>query len=411
MKNSTTTTMLYGIVVGGGEDDPAPDQSNNVRVYCPSIHGKDVNFKHLAFSPRLISPDRAGMQSFVGGLDYGSLVLVQKDTGSSQCQIVGLANDLNNYESGIPGNMNLMNNPVIAAILNKSMGMSRPPTIQETTEGGAKVFKIKERGDHNHNLLKGLPTHGALFPLNGIPIDPIKSINTAIQASFNIPSLDVLSSLPGVAMSLGSLLNRITSNASMLKQLKKNMPIAALNAATSMSVLVQSIEQSESSGFMTSGRVNEEVYMENAIELLSQCTNVSDVISATARLQSDTSLFGMEAYGPTVIEQETPFGKIKTSYSAKGEQITLTPASVAQGLSALSGLMSSASGFPSAIPGQNLFGQSSGTILNMIQRLPSSQTTAAINLLNQLNTSGVAQELHSMFEKLTKGGNPINDVD
>jgi len=409
MKNSTTSSLLYGIVVGGGEDDPAPDQSNNLRVYCPSIHGKDVNFKHLAFSPRLISPDRAGMQSFVGGLDYGSLVVVYKDTGSNQCQILGLANDLNNYESGIPGNLNLMNNPIIANLLNRSMGVFRPPTIQETTQGGAKVFKIDERGDHNHNLLKGLPTHGALFPLNGIPIDPIKGINTAIQPSFNIPGLNVITSLPGIAMSLGSLLNKILSNANMSKQLKNSMPISALNAAISMSTLVQSIEQSESSGFMTSGRVNEEVYMENAVELLKQCTNVSDVISATTRLQSDTSLFGLEEFGPTVVEEDTPFGKIMTSYSASGEQIKLTPASVAQGISTLTNLMSG-SGFPSSVPGQNLFGNSSGTILNMIQRLPSGDATAAIGLLNQLNTSGVAQKLHSMFEKVAKGGNPIDDV-
>jgi hypothetical protein len=70
----------------------------------------------------------------------------------------------------------------------------------------------------------------------------------------------------------------------------------------------------------------------------------------------------------------------------------------------------SGSGFPSSVPGQNLFGNSSGTILNMIQRLPSGDATAAIGLLNQLNTSGVAQKLHSMFEKVAKGGNPIDDV-
>ena len=350
------------------------------------------------------------MQSFSGGLDPGSMVVAYKDTGSTQCQILGLASDLNNYENGIPGNIGLLQiAPQLAQFLNKSTGVSQPPTIQEAMEAGAKIFKIIEKGDHKHNLLKGLPTHGALFPLNGIPIDPIKGINTAIQASFNIPGLDVLTSLPGVAMSLGGLLNKILSNANMSKQLKNSMPMAALNAAISMGALVQSIEQSESSGFMTSGRVNEDVYTENAVELLKQCTNLSDVISATTRLQSDTSLFGLEEFGPTVVEEDTPFGKIMTSYSASGEQIKLTPASVAQGISALTNLMSG-SGFPSSVPGQNLFGNSSGTILNMIQRLPSGDATAAIGLLNQLNTSGVAQKLHSMFEKVAKGGNPIDDV-
>jgi hypothetical protein len=116
----------------------------------------------------------------------------------------------------------------------------------------------------------------------------------------------------------------------------------------------------------------------------------------------------MEAYGPTVVEQDTAFGKIKTSYGATGSQMTLTPASVAQGIGALSSLMSLASEFSSVVPGQNLFGESSGTILNMIQRLVPEQAGAAISLLNQLNTSGVAKDLHKMIEKVVQGGNPID---
>jgi hypothetical protein len=410
-KNSAASGLLYGIVVGGDQSDPDPDQANGLRVYFPTIHGKDVNPQHLAFSPRILSPDRAAMQSFSGGLDPGSLVVAYKDTGSSQCQILGLASDLNNYESNVPGNIGLLQiAPVLAQFLNKSTGVSRPPTIQQTTEGGAKVFKINERGDHNHNLLKGLPTHGALFPLNGIPIDPIKGIRTAIEAATNIPTEGLLNSLPGIAISLGSLLNMILSIRAFNKQLKNKIPPQTFNALGSMSALIQNMEQGESSGFMTSGRVNPDVYIVNAVELLSQCTNISDLMTATVRLQSDDSLFGMEKYGPTVVEDETQFGKIKTSYGSTGDQMTLTPATVAQGLSVLSGLMSSVSGFPSVVPGQNLFGQSSGTILNMIQRLAPGQASAAINLLNQVNTSGVAQELHKMIEKVVEGGNPIDHV-
>jgi hypothetical protein len=410
-KSSAASGLLYGIVVGGDQSDPDPDQANGLRVYFPTIHGKDVKVKDLAFSPRILSPDRAAMQSFSGGLDPGSMVVAYKDTGSTQCQILGLASDLNNYESNIPGNIGLLQiAPILAQYLNMSTGVSRPPTIQQSTEGGAKIFKINERGDHNHNLLKGLPTHGALFPLNGIPIDPIKSITTAIEAATNIPTEGLLNSLPGVAVSLGSLLNNILAVKNSSKQLKNKMSSSTFNALGSMNALIQSMEQGESSGFMTSGRVNQEVYTANAIDLLSQCTNLSDLTASMLRLQSDTTLFGMEAYGPTVVEQETEFGKIKTSYGATGDQMTLTPATVAQGLSALSSLMSSASGFPSVVPGQNLFGQSSGTMLNMIQRLAPGQASAAISLLNQVNTSGVAKELHKMIEKVVQGGNPIDDI-
>jgi hypothetical protein len=410
-KNSAASGLLYGIVVGGDQSDPDPDQANGLRVYFPTIHGKDIDVKHLAFSPRILSPDRAAMQSFSGGLDPGSMVVAYKDTGSTQCQILGLASDLNNYESGIPGNMSLLQfAPGLAQFLNKNTGVFLPPKIQEATEGGAKIFKIINGEEHTHNKLKGLPTHGALFPMNGIPIDPIKSINTAIQQALNIPGLDILSSLPGVSMSLGGLLNNILSSSTLSKQLKKAIPPEALNAVTSMSNLIQTVEQTESAGFLTAGRVDMDTYIENSIKVLSDCTNLSDVTSAMTRLQSDTSLFGTDKLPPVIVEQDTPFGKIKSSFDASGNQIKLTPASVAKGLSDLSNLMSG-SGFPSAIPGVNLFGESSGTVLNMIQRLAPSEAGAAISLLNELNTGDVAKKLHSAFEKLTKGGNPIDDVD
>lgn len=410
-KNSSASGLLYGIVVGGDQSDPDPDQANGLRVYFPTVHGKDVNVKHLAFSPRLLSPDRASMQSFAGGIDPGSMVVAYKDTGSTQCQILGLASDLNNYESNIPGNIGLLQMaPILAQYLNKSTGVSRPPTIQESSEGGAKIFKINERGDHNHNLLKGLPTHGALFPMNGIPIDPIKNIMTAIQATSSIPGAGLLNSLPGIAMSLGGLMNTLLSSRNLSKNLKKAMPITAFNAMASLGNLIQSVEQGESTGFLTSGRVDMDTYVANSVEILSQCTNLSDVTTAMTRLQSDTSLFGIENLSPTIIEQETPFGMIKSSISPTGQQIELTPATVAAGFSAISKLMSG-SGFPGVVPGENMFGESAGTILNMMQRIPGGGGfSQALSIAQQLNTSGIAQQVFDVANEVFSGGNPLNKL-
>ena len=410
LKESAASSLLYGIVVGGGEDDPAPDQSNGLRVYFPSIHGKDVNIKHLAFSPRLLGPDRQSMQSFSGGLDYGSLVVAYKDTGSNQCQILGLANDMNNRESSIAGNSNLLFlAPQIAAQFTRQMGINRPPKTQRSSEGGAEVYKIQEQGPHFHDLLKGLPTHGALFPMAGIPIDPVSAIRTAIAAASSIPSAGLLNSLPGIVMSLGTLANIILSNRNNNKKLKKSVPRDTLNAFISMSTLIQSMEQGEGAGFLSGGRVDEEIYVENAIELISQTNNVSDLMTVMTRLQSDETLFGMEKYGPTVGEQDSPFGTIQQSITPSGRQATITPATVAAGFSALSSLMSG-SGFPSAIPGQNMFGESSGTILNMMQRIPGGGFGQALSIAQALNTSGAAQALFSVANEVFSGGNPLNKL-
>jgi hypothetical protein len=405
-KNSAASGMVYGIVVGGDMTDPDPAQAGGLRVYFPTIHGKGVNPKHLAFSPRLVAPTRSGMQDFVGGLDPGSLVVALKDTGSNQCQIIGLANDLNNRDSTIAGNNDLLQN--ITKFFTQSTGVSQPPNIQKSSRGGAEIYKPVEKGDHFHDLLKGLPTHGALFPLAGTPIDAVSSIRTALQAAAAIPGLDVLSKLPGVASSLGSLLNDITSNPLLNKLISQALPRDVLNAVNSMSRLVQSVEQGESAGFMTSGRVNPEVYTKNAVDLLSQCTNVSDVTTALTRLQSDSSLFGMEAYGPVVVEQETPFGKVQMSYDTGGNQFTFSPQSVVAAAGALSKLMSGA-GFPGAVPGENMFGQSAGTILNMMQRIPGGQGfSQALSMAQALNTSGAAQQVFNMAKKVYEGGSPLD---
>ena len=408
---SNKSSLLYGIVVGGGEDDPAPDQSNGLRVYFPSIHGKDVDIKHLAFSPRILGADRLSMQSFSGGLDYGSLVVAYKDPGSSQCQILGLAGDMNNRESSIPGNANLLLlAPQIAQQFARTMGVNRPPKTQLSSEGGAQVFKATEQGEHFHDLLKGLPTHGALFPLAGIPIDPIKSIRTAVSAAQQIAGGDIISALPGVVMSLGTVLNTILANRNNNKKIKTEMNPATFNAFVSMSTLMQTMEQSEGAGFLTANRVDEEVYVGNCIDLLSQATNVSDLMTVMTRLQSDPTITGADKFPPTVVEQDGAFGKTFQSYAASGQQVALTPAVTALALNTISKLMSGG-GFPSVIPGQNLFGGAAPSILNMLQRLPSSQFGQAMALLQQVNTSGVAQEIDNMVKQVVRdGGNPINFV-
>ena len=246
--------------------------------------------------------------------------------------------------------------------------------------------------------------------MNGIPIDPIKNIMTAIQATASIPDVGILNALPGIAMSLGGLLNNILSLRSLSKNLKNNMPGAAFAALGSVNALIQSMEQNESSGFLTAGRVNEDVYTQNAMNLLGQCTNLSDVMSTMTRLQSDTSLFGMEAFGPTVVEQLGPVGSTFLSITGTGKQLELTPAAVAQGLNTLSSLMSGA-GFPGAVPGENMFGESSGTILNMMQRIPGGAGfSQALSIAQQLNTSGVAQQIFNVANEVFSGGNPLNKL-
>jgi hypothetical protein len=46
-KSSAASGWEYGICLGCHDADAPTDYSGNLRVYFPSIHGKDVNVKHL----------------------------------------------------------------------------------------------------------------------------------------------------------------------------------------------------------------------------------------------------------------------------------------------------------------------------------------------------------------------------
>lgn len=405
-RNSASTQYLYGVVVGGHDGDPDPLQANNVKIYIPGLHGKDVKPEDLAFSTRLVAPDRWSQGSFTGGIDPGTLVVVTKDTGSNQCQILGMANDLNNRDQRIEGNIDLLQS--ISRFFTQNLRVNIPPNIQQATEGGAQIFRIINRGKHSHDILRGLPTHAALFPMAGSVIAQIKNITTAIQADGNILGGNFLAALPGTIMSLGSLVNLLTSNKNYNRRLNKNMNPAALAAFTGMSILLQNIEQNESAGFMPGTKVDQDTYAENAIELLSQTTNVSDVVTVMRRLQTDVSLTGIDKFGTTIIEQQGPYGTVYQSYTPRGRQATLTPATVIAAASSFASLMS---GFPSSVPGQNMFGSSAGTILSMMQRVSSgSQLSSALALVQVLNQSGAAQILQRAVEEVTRGGNPLRII-
>ena len=159
---------------------------------------------------------------------------------------------------------------------------------------------------------------------------------------------------------------------------------------------------------MPGTKVDPDTYAENAIELLSQATNVSDVVTVMRRLQTDVSLTGLDKFGTTIIEQQGPYGTVYQSYTPRGRQATLTPATVIAAASSFASLMGA---FPSSIPGQNMFGGSAGTILSMIQRVSSgSQLSRALALIQILNQSGAAQILQKAVEEVTRGGNPLRII-
>lgn len=406
--NNYLDGTLVGIVVGGDINDPAPDQSCNMKVFIPGLHGKDVKIEHLAFSSMMKSPTKSSQDTFEGVLDPGSLVFVRKDTGSPICHIIGTANDIYNPDSRTPGNIDLVHSiPFIADIMRRTIDVRIPPQIIETVVGGAKVKTIREKGRlHSHNLTAGLPSNAALYNLSGTILPQVTGVTTAVQSAANILDSAVAAVLPGSPFSLGNLLSNLPSD--LMNVLASALPPGLMAAFNNMNLLMQSIESTGAS-FSLAAKCDPIVFMNNAVSLLSQATNLSDMISAMQRLQTDTSLYGLENLPFTSLVQNTPFGNVLQRIGPTGDVLGFTPPNVAQAINTAMNLMTSATAFPGVNIGQNFFGAGAKTMMDMVGRLPSAQMGEALNMLNTLNTSGPAQTIAKFVKDTAGGGNPFKN--
>jgi hypothetical protein len=288
--------ITVGIIAGGDINDPASDHSCNQKVILPLVHNPDgVKPEHLAFSTLAQSPQKQSQTSFPGVLDPGSLVYVMKRPGDNQVVILGVANDLHNTENRTPGNIDLLGHSFFKDLMKKTIKVNIPPDIEEGEDRGAKVRKIKEKDQEwSHDLLKGLPTHGALFSLAGFRLPEVKDVPTAKTHHNEILTEDMLKNLPGQVMSLGKMFKGLFGNKGMSGAAMGGLSPQMQNAVQSFGNLSQTMEDNEYGSFGVSGRVDANTYMNNAVSLISQVTTVDDLVTVMNRLQYDETLFGQE---------------------------------------------------------------------------------------------------------------------
>lgn len=367
--------IVYGIVVGGNDKDPDPTQSGGVRIYLPHEYGKDVDIKHLPFSRNIAQGTQNGITNFNPPPEHGSAVMVMKmagHAGTGHLHVLGtVPNDINR-DSTTPGNSSVW--PAIEKAIKDVTSIRIPPNVG-SGEAGSKP--PKEKGQyHKHELMKSIPSTGTLWPMNGLQIPQVQNITTAVQASSGILTGDLLSQLPGMNMTMGSLLSNMPGD--LLGQLMKNLPPEIGAAMTSMTNLMQSMEINEAGGFNTATKINPAVFFNNAANVLADSRTIYDLVGAFQRLQYDTSLYGLDSLTPVNFTMTGgPFGDIPMAVDALGNISSLVPEPVQKLIDAFGSLMSDGAGFPGVFPGANMFGGSSQVMNNMFQRLPTEELTKA----------------------------------
>jgi hypothetical protein len=452
--------IQIGVIASGGDPngkgsnrgDHPSDKSSNQKVILPSVHDpNNVKQEHLAFSPLMHSPTSLSQVSFPGAMDPGSLVYFLKMPGQTQGIILGQANDQVNYDKGAGGGQNLLNAQYFQQLFDRETGILIPPDIQETEEDGVKVKSIKEKDKkHKHSLLRGLPSHNALQSTTGYKLQEIKEVPTAKQKFNALPTNDMMGMIPGDPMSLGGMFQGLmggmsggggggqgagagagtgagttpTANAQFsvsyletpMDRIKTNVSPEIYDAMSSLSTLVQGDAASSVASFPTANRVHSETYLANAEELLSQVTNIEDLLVVLHRLQHDESLFGLENIPDVILTMETAWGNANTIISATGEfSLEYANSNIsntfAQSLSSPSSSPSSGGNGGGGKGGGgigNMFGKSSGIMQDMFKRLAPNNEKESKKMTEKLNQSDTAQKLWKFAETTLKGGNPLD---
>jgi hypothetical protein len=399
--------MLVGIVIGGHEGDPAPNQ-NGVRIFCPQVHGNLVNKEDCGFSPMIMPSSQGGATSFNGCPDPGQAMLCMKSGPPGDSSLIVLGSiPTNRQDGGQPGNKNL--NTFLKALVeafSTELNINTPPNVKETMSGGTRIRQIQEKGQkHKHDLLKGMQSHGASYNLAGMPLKQITGVSSATQSFSNILTGSMLSALPGTNFSVSNILTSLTSSVAdeLLSSLKPELAQGMQN----MFSLMQSMEISESGGFSTSGKVDPTTYLTNAVSILKGNQSLGEVISNMQRLQSDTSLFGLDKLAATPFTIPTAFGDISMSLSATGAVQITTPEPVQKAIDAFGSLMSSGAGFPGASLG-NMFGSSSGVMSDMFNRLPPDKQGIAKSMMEKVIAPG--SQAQTLLNKANEIGHNVGNI-
>jgi hypothetical protein len=426
------------MVIAGGNKNSATGtserQDGSAPIFDPMRHSQqDVSVEDLWFSGLSAMPTAFGQNSFMGPPDPGTIVYVLKQAGDAGGVILGMSNTVRKGGQGSGGGgSDIMNGPIMQQLKSEKIPVRIPPQIEETTERGAKVRKIKEKGEeHSLDLLDGLPIHGALFQMVGFHQPEIKKVPTAKTKNDKMMTNQMFEQLSGQVMSMAQMFQGLANkgrggnnNNTYMQGIMNSLNPQMQTAVTSLSKLVQGLDTSGGVEFVTGGVVHEETYLQNSADLLSQVTTIDDLMNTMQRLQWDTELFGQDKLEPTEYIFDTAHGEAKQVVSYDGTidviytgntmnnmnswaNVISNPATSPGGAGSSSPSSGGGSGGQAASMMQQMFGKSSQIMQEMFKRLSPKQEKEAKAMHKKLNQSEAANKLHGIFKETAEGGEPL----
>ena len=290
------SNLAYCVIAGGHKDDKPQDESGTAKVVDPLRHSSSISKDDLPFVTTLRSPTQGDLETTPMPPEPGQICTVSFQTGDPTTRVItGIPNDLN-QQSSIAGNLSGLRGLGWGHLEMLLTGKRTPPrNAREKKDRGAVVRDKQESGkEWMNSLTQGLASHAAWSQMAGMVLPQVKQIDTAVQQFMNIPSIGNIAQLAGSIMSLSNMLKGMSG--SQRQRATQNMPPELITGFDNMLNLIPEVETGGT--YIASGRVDEETFMENTVTLLSQVSNMSDLLYVMNRLRGDVSLRGFENLAP-----------------------------------------------------------------------------------------------------------------
>ena len=383
----TSDNILIGFVVER-RNDPAQRGGYKVRSIFPA-QGDNVKDEHLHYEPPMHSGNQLGVTTFPRPPEEGTVCYFYKDPTLGKLVMLGTeeASTISQASTGgTPGN-----SPVRKLIeaMEKKQNVNQAPNVKKTNRGGAEIYEIVEKGEWFQKLVEGIVAQGGMPPMNGVFPQGISNIETAVQSFSNILSPSMISSLPGSVVNIGDIFNKIPSE--IKDQIFNGLPKELSVGLQNMTGLIQNVEGLTGSAFATLGKVDEETFIQNAIELFSdsaKINNMRDLLGIFKRLQTDTELFGLDKLGTVSQEFAGIFGGVPQTIDALGNVTNSANDVVQQAQSAFSSFLGGGGGgFPGG-SGNFLDALGAANIGEMLGRIDPKLAGAMKTVLSKVDVAG-----------------------
>jgi hypothetical protein len=200
-------------------------------------------------------------------------------------------------------------------------------------------------------------------------------------------------------------------NEDRMPQITSKMTPEMKNATYSLSKLVQGFESTGSGGsYVTGGRVHVPTYLDNAAELLSQATNVYELMDVMHRLQWDEELFGLDQLEPLTYQIETPYGNTTQYMLANGYIYMDETREMQNNQNTFANTISTPSSAPSAGGSGNggMFGNQGGNIMDMLKRVSPEAEKKMKEVMEKVTKGKHGKTSIPIVDALMQGKNPLD---